>query len=106
MKLNFQDLMTETTGIRNFKTILSHYGGKIFCIILALVFYIQLRYECEEAIYDIDVLKRELDEARFTDIARWGELTGMNKPEIVRRKVEESHVQLTTSTEPPIALDR
>jgi hypothetical protein len=24
----------------------------------------------------------------------------------VRRKVEESHVQLTTSTEPPIALDR
>jgi hypothetical protein len=105
MKLHFQDLLTETSGVQNFKYIISRYGQKIFWIMLLLVLYIQLRYECEEAIYDIDTLKRELNDVRFTSIARWGELTGMNKPEIVRRKVEESNVHLSTSTEPPVILD-
>ncbi len=81
------------------------YSKKIFCVVILLILYINLRYECEEAIYRIDKLKVELKDLRYTSIARWGELTGKNKPEIIRRKVSENHVNLITSDEPATIID-
>jgi hypothetical protein len=106
MKLNLQKLISETTGETLSEDFYMHHSKRIFVVVILLILYINLRYECEEAIYDIDSLKRELDDVRFTSIARWGELTGMNKPEIVRHRVEESNVHLTTSNEPAVTLDR
>lgn len=76
--------------------------GKIIIIVILLMSYIDLRYEYEDAIYRLGQLKTELDEVRYTSIARWGELTGKNKPEVVRQKVAESDVQLISTDEPPI----
>lgn len=76
--------------------------GKMIVIGILLMGYIDLRYEYESAIYKLGTLKKELDEVRYTSIARWGELTGKNKPEVVRLKVAESNVELIPTDEPPI----
>lgn len=76
--------------------------GKIIIVGILLMVYIDLRYEYEDAIYQLGKLKTELDEVRYTSIARWGELTGKNKPEVVRLKVAESKVELIPTNEPPI----
>lgn len=76
--------------------------GKIIIVGILLMVYIDLRYEYEDAIYQLGKLKTELDEVRYTSIARWGELTGKNKPEVVRLKVAESKVELIPANEPPI----
>ena len=76
--------------------------GKMLLVAILLMSYINLRYECEEAIFQLGQLKTELDEARYTSIARWGELTGKNKPEVIRLKVAESSVELIPTDEPPI----
>ena len=82
------------------------YGQRIFVFILLATFYINLRHECEKSIYNIDKLKQELDDARYTSIAKWGELTKMNKPETVRQRVAESSVSLIPGNEPPILLKK
>lgn len=99
----------EKTGnaIENYDTPLSgsfykKHFGKIIIVGILLMSYIDLRYEYEEAIYRLGQIKTELDEVRYTSIARWGELTGKNKPEVVRMKVAESDVQLISTDEPPI----
>lgn len=76
--------------------------GKIIIVVILLMSYIDLRYEYEEAIYKLGQLKTQLDEARYTSIARWGELTRKNKPEVIRLKVAESSVELIPTDEPPI----
>lgn len=76
--------------------------GKMIIVGILLMSYIDLRYEYEDAIYQLDKLKTELDEVRYTSIARWGELTGKNKPEVVRQKVAESDIELIPTDEPPI----
>lgn len=87
------------------KDFYQRHSKKIFCVIVLLILYINLRYECDEALFRINKLKRELADTRYTSIARWGELTGKNKPETVRRKVAESHVRLITSDEPPTVIE-
>lgn len=78
------------------------HGRQVFvCIIVALA-YINLRYECEETIYRINSLKQELIDVRYLSIARWGELTGKNKPDIIRKKVAKSNIELISTDEPAI----
>ncbi len=76
--------------------------GKMIILGILLMSYIDLRYEYESAIYELGKLKTQLDEVRYTSIARWGELTGKNKPEVVRLKVAESDIELIPTDEPPI----
>jgi len=94
-KLEMNDTPLSTSFYKN------HFGKMIIVAIL-LMSYIDLRYEYEEAIVELGNLKTELDEVRYTSIARWGELTGKNKPEVVRLKVAESSVELIPTDEPPI----
>lgn len=94
-------------AIENYDTPLSgafykKHFSKMIIVGVLLMWYIDLRYEYEDAIYQLDQLKNELDEVRYTSIARWGELTGKNKPEVVRLKVAESNIKLIPTDEPPI----
>lgn len=73
--------------------------AKIFFLMFLGYGYIMLGYQYEDAIIKLGRLHDELEEARYTSIATWGELTGKNKPEIVRAKISEN-VQLITSDEP------
>lgn len=82
-----------------------HYGQRLFVVLILVTFYINLRFNCEKSMYVIDELKRELNDARYTSIAKWGELTRKNKPETVRKRVEESSVSLLPGDEPPVLLD-
>lgn len=96
-------------AIENYDTPLSgafykKHFGKMIIVGILLMSYIDLRYEYEDAIYRLGQLKTELDEVRYTSIARWGELTGKNKPEVVRLKVAESDVELIPTDEPPILI--
>lgn len=70
--------------------------------VMATWCYIALRYECESAIVRNNRLQTELNEARYEAIARWGELTGKNKPEVIRNKVSSARVKLNPTDEPPI----
>lgn len=78
--------------------------GKIIIVVILLLSYIDLRYEYEEAISKLGKLKQELADVRYTSIARWGELTGKNKPEVIRLKVAESDIELQPTDEPPILI--
>lgn len=82
------------------------YAKQVFFVIILLSFYINLRYECEQAIYNIDKAKRELNDARYTSIQLWGTLTSKNKPEIVKNKVKENNVDLQINDEPVIVIDK
>ena len=84
---------------------MAHWGKLLLVVVLALN-YMNLRYECEASLFRIAELKKELADARYTSIARWGELTGLNKPDVVRRKVETSHVHLIAPDEPPVVVKK
>ena len=97
-------------AIETYETLLSgafykKHFGKMIIVGILLMSYIDLRYEYEAAIYKLGQLKTQLDEVRYTSIARWGELTGKNKPEVVRLKVAESDIELIPTDEPPILVD-
>lgn len=77
--------------------------AKIFMVFFMFYGYIMLGYQYDDAIIQLGKLHNELEEARYTSIATWGELTGKNKPEIVRTKISEN-VQLITTDEPPYIL--
>ena len=78
-----------------------NYWPKVLLFVIAAWCYIDLRYECESAIYENNRLQEQLKDVRYTTIARWGELTGKNKPEVIRRKVAEASVELHATDEPP-----
>lgn len=76
--------------------------GKIVFVVILLLFYIELGYDYEAAISDIDKLKTELADVRYTSIERWGVLTSRNKPDIIREKIASSDIELKNCDEPPI----
>ncbi len=78
------------------------HAAKLFITIVVAWIYIGLRYNCEASLYHLNQLKEELNDVRYTTIARWGELTGKNKPDIIRKKVLQSDIALEATDEPPI----
>ena len=74
---------------------------KVGTLVIVAWCYIDLRYECEQAIVESTRLQEQLNDVRYTTITRWGELTGKNKPEIIRRKVAEADVELHATDDPP-----
>lgn len=81
------------------------HAAKLSVAIIAAWFYIGLRYNCEASLVHLNQLKEELNDVRYTTIARWGELTGKNKPDIIRKKVLESDIALEATDEPPIRVN-
>lgn len=84
------------------KEVIRTHFKKILVVVLMLMFYIELRYEYEQAVSDLATLKTTLDDERYRNIEDWGELTRRNRPDVIRRRAEESiNQQLETSSEPP-----
>lgn len=77
---------------------------KILIVIILLLSYISLRYEYEESLVNIGKLKQERNDARYTSIEKWSILTGRNRPELIREKVEQSNVKLIESDERPVLI--
>lgn len=80
-------------------------GGKMLLVIVLLLIYIELRYDYEEAIRQLDKMKSELVDVRYRCVAEWGELTSKNRPESIRLRVAQSEVELENADEPPFELD-
>ena len=78
--------------------------NKLMIVLMLLYFHIQMRYTYEETITQLAELKMQLAEVRYTSIAKWGELTRKNKPEIVRSKISQN-ADLISADEPPIVVD-
>lgn len=81
---------------RNFK--------KILVTIILLMSYIQLRYEYENHLLEIDKLKNERNDVRYTSIEKWSVLTRRNRPEVIRQRVAQSSVELVESDDRPVIL--
>ncbi len=79
--------------------------GRILVVIILLLSYIQLRYEYEDSLANINALKRERNDVRYTSIEKWGILTLRNRPEEIRAKVASSEVKLIQSDEPPVIIE-
>lgn len=79
--------------------------GRILVVIILLLSYIQLRYEYEDSLANINALKRERNDVRYTSIEKWGILTLRNRPEEIRSKVASSEVKLIQSDEPPVIIE-
>lgn len=75
--------------------------GKVILVLFLIYSYVQLRYSYDQAIAQVAELKDTLADVRYTSIAKWGELTRKNKPEIVRSKISDN-AQLISADEPPI----
>ena len=78
--------------------------GKLIVVLLLFYCHIQMRYTYEETISQLAELKTQLAEVRYTSIAKWGELTSKNKPEIVRSKISQN-ADLISADEPPILVE-
>lgn len=72
--------------------------GKVIVVLFLLYSYVQLRYQYDQAVYDVSELKKELNNARYTSIAKWGELTRHNSPEHIRNQITNA-ADLETSSE-------
>ncbi len=79
--------------------------GKILVVILLLMSYIQLRYEYEDCLTEINKLKLERNDQRYTSIEKWGILTLKNRPEHIIEQVSKSDIELIESDEPPVIID-
>lgn len=79
--------------------------GKILVVILLLMSYIQLRYEYEDCLTEINKLKHERNDQRYTSIEKWGILTLKNRPEHIIEQVSKSDIELIESDEPPVIID-
>jgi len=77
---------------------------KILIVIILLISYIQLRYEYEDHIIQISNLKNERNDVRYTSIEKWGDLTVRNRPEVIKKRVAESDVDLIESDEPAVII--
>ncbi len=100
--LTSEDSIAEKTPSLLTRDFIIKHAAKLGIIIVAAWLYIGLRYNCEASLYHLNQLKEELNDVRYTTIARWGELTGKNKPDIIRRKVLQSDITLEAADEPPI----
>ena len=78
--------------------------GKLIIALLLLYIHIQMRYTYEQTISQLAELKTELADVRYTSIAKWGELTRKNKPEIVRSMISQN-ADLISADEPPVKVD-
>lgn len=78
--------------------------GKILIVIILLMSYIQLRYEYENHLLALGRLKSERNDVRYTSIEKWSILTGRNRPDLIRKKVAESSVDLIETDERPVIL--
>lgn len=79
--------------------------GKILVVVLLLMGYIQLRYEYEDCLTEINKLKIERNDQRNTSIEKWGILTLKNRPEHIIEEVSKSNIELIESDEPPVVVD-
>lgn len=89
----------------NGKEFLHRNFGKILVVILLLMSYIQLRYEYEDCLTEINKLKLQRNDQRYTSIEKWGILTLKNRPEHIIEEVSKSNIELVESDEPPVAVD-
>lgn len=78
--------------------------GKIVCVIILLLTYIQMRYEYEDRILNIGDLKRELADIRYTSVEDWGRLAKEARPETIREKVRTRNVELKECDAPPVRI--
>lgn len=107
-KLN--DIFDEVSGIiqsndSSGKEFLHRNFGKILVVILLLMSYIQLRYEYEECLTEINRLKITRNDQRYTSIEKWGILTLKNRPEHIIEEVSKNNIELIESDEPPVTID-
>lgn len=79
--------------------------GKILVVILLLLSYIQLRYEYEDCLSEINKLKLERNDQRYTSIEKWGILTLKNRPEHIIEEVSKNNIELISSDEPPVIIN-
>jgi hypothetical protein len=79
---------------------------KIIIVIILLISYIQLRYEYEDHIIAIARLKNERNDVRYTSIEKWGDLTLRNRPEVIKKQVANSDVNLIESDEPAVIIKK
>ena len=73
---------------------------------ILLISYIQLRYEYEDHIIAIARLKNERNDVRYTSIEKWGDLTLRNRPEVIKKQVANSDVNLIESDEPAVIIKK
>ena len=105
----FNDIFEEVSGLiesndSSGKEWLNRHFGKILVVILLLMSYIQLRYEYEDCLTEINRLKIQRNDQRYTSIEKWSVLTRRNRPEVIRQKVAQSSVDLIESGDRPVIL--
>lgn len=76
--------------------------GSILTLLILLMAFVDLRYECESKLAEISRLKNELNDVRYTSIERWGILTTLNNRVTIRKTVVTHQLNLIESDEPAV----